>query len=551
MNIYLIIALLSFSQLITVNQLHAQNNTYHYVLKARPSAEGLYLDVSLNYTADSTHILHLPSDYYGTPDLHQWVINFKGVNGTQVLKKEAASREIIPDKRHEVHIEYTIKYDAKELDKYAYAPNVSPHYFYLAGCQWILPTNLIEQKNTYHIQLKSDKSDWVFYSSLAENTNDILLTCSFEEIISAGFGGSDATQDKHYFQLNGKKFSLFIQGDYKFDKSQVLQSFKSIITKQNSFLTDEDSSFYHITILPRSGLLAGASIPHMFYCFIDSNTRHRDLNQLVSHEYFHNWLPNKMNLKTAKGQYEFQREWFSEGFTEYFSRVFLYEMDLLTPDEFVETFNADIVSIKNNPSAVHSYADIVELAVKNQYGAAQKKLSYYRGALIALKWDYELKRKGSDLKEMMLFLFEKAKSAQHMLNDSDLFQYGRQYALDFEKDIQDYIINGNAIPLYETAFPGYTLVNREINLFYSGFDEQRSAKEKIIQGVDINGPAYRAGLRDGMQYVSRQNSNRWSNSWSKDKPYTVIIKQDTSEIPIHFFPEGRAVTVNVYTKMTN
>lgn len=522
-----------------------KDNTYYYDLEVVSSGNELQLDVALTYKSDSSHILQLPMDYYGTPDLHKWVTKIVGDNNTQVLDNQSNSRKIIPNKQNEVHLKYSIKYDPIELDKYSYAPNFSPNFFYMAGCQWMLPTNPIDKTSTYNISMSTKLPNWTLYSSLSEDVSSIEVENSFETLISAGFGGSDKTQMSETFEIEGSKVSVFINGNYSFDKEDLIETLQQIITSQKAYFNDYDQPFYYITVLPRTSLLAGASIPNLFYCFVDSEKQGKELFELIAHEHFHNWLPNKMQLTTPKGEYEFKREWFTEGFTEYISRKLLFDENIVSEDYIIEQINNDIIKMANNPSANESHLDI---AKRKDFGAAQKKLSYYRGALIALKWDTELNAKGSNVKELMLFLFEKAKSSQGKIEDTDIYNFGERYDLDFKKDIEQYIDQGLPIQLPENAFSNYELKPKDIALFYSGFDVNKSASEKIIQGVDTSGPAFQAGLRYGMEYLSRRNSNIWSNSWSAKKPYTVTVLVDGTQKEINFFPIGKSKSLLIYQK---
>jgi predicted metalloprotease with PDZ domain len=259
----------------------------------------------------------------------------------------------------------------------------------------------------------------------------------------------------------------------------------------------------------------------------------------------HNWIGNKMYLPTLKGEYEFKHEWFSEGFTEYYSRKVLYDQSLIPKEYYVELLNKDLVNIENNPSANETYE---EIAARENFGSAQKKLSYYRGVLIALRWDHQLQGKGSSLKEMMLHLYSISKTSDGKISYSDIYSYGEKYTLNFKEDIEAYIINGEKLRLEPGAIVAYQIANQKIKLFDPGFDVQKSAKEKVIQGVNPKGQAYKAGLRNGMQYVKRKNSNRWSNSWSEKLPYTITVIDNRNEKTIEFFPYGETVTVQLYQK---
>jgi len=518
-------------------------NVFYYNLNIVNSNNGLEFHVELKYKRDSIHKVLLPWDYYGTPDLHQWVKSFEVSNGTQIIKAGSNYHRISPNLKGEVYIKYQIKYDSKLLDNYSYAPNVSNSFFYMAGCQWMLPIYPLDQITTFNISINGDDPNWILYSSLSENVNEIELESSYEDLISAGFGGNKNPDSQVTFNLEGMRYSVFINGDFNFDKKLLFKQLKEILRGEKEFFEDHEQSFYYITILPRTGLLAGASIPHLFYCFVDTKESSENIQDLISHEYFHNWLPNKMYLPTLKGEYDFKHEWFHEGFTEYFSRTILFEKEIITKKQYAELFNKDILSILNNPSANESY---LKLASRNNLGAAQKKLSYYRGPLIALRWDYQLSTKGSSLKEMMLFLYEISKENNGKISYQDIFEFGNKFSLNFNKDFEDFIMNGKNIPAESNSFKDYQLISQTVKLFDPGFDVLKSSKDKIIQGVNPNGPAYLAGLRNGMTYVKRKNSNRWSNSWSELKPYIVTVIDNENEKAIAFYPYGKTVDVKLF-----
>ena len=528
-----------------VNSIQIKNNTFYYTLNVVNVNQQLEFHVDLKFKSDSIHKVSLPVDYYGTPDLHKWVQSFKVNNGTKIIEEVSNFRMVSPNEKGKIHIQYQIKYDPVELDKYSYAPNVSNTFFYVAGCQWMLPNFPLTEKATYHISMKSDNKDWTLYSSLSEKVENIVVESSFEDMLWSGFGGNSDQDSQVRFELEGIKYSVFINGDFSFNKKDFFKELKQTLLAQESIFNDNEKSYYHITILPRSGLLAGASIPNLFYCFVDKERPASQIQDLIGHEYFHKWLPNKMYLPTLTGEYSFKHEWFHEGFNEYFSRRVLHETGMMPRDQYVESMNEDVVFILNNPSKNETYEQI---AARPNFGSAQKKLSYARGVLIALKWDTELVKKGSSLKEMLLSLYEISKKNEFIISYNDLYAFGNKYGLDFKNDFESFILQGKKIPLTPEAFSGYEIVQKKVQLFYPGFDVSKSSKEKRIHGVDHNGPAHKAGLRNGMTYVKRKNSNRWSNSWSKEKPYVVTVVDNGQEKAIAFFPYGELAEDYFYQK---
>ena len=150
----------------------------------------------------------------------------------------------------------------------------------------------------------------------------------------------------------------------------------------------------------------------------------------------------------------------------------------------------------------------------------------------------------------MLFLFEKSKSSEGKIEDADIYGFGERFNLNFKSDIEQYIDQGLPIKLPDNSLGIYQLKPKNIALFYPGFDVIKSASEKIIQGVDTSGPAFQAGLRNGMEYVSRRNSNRWSNNWSDKDPYTVKVVVDGTEKKISFHPIGESISLSIYQRIS-
>lgn len=67
------------------------------------------------------------------------------------------------------------------------------------------------------------------------------------------------------------------------------------------------------------------------------------------------------------------------------------------------------------------------------------------------------------------------------------------------------------------------------------FHASRPAKQlinnqnkKIVKGVKKNSSAFKAGLRDGMKYISIDNHNRFGAAWEKNLP--IILKVSNNEL---------------------
>ena len=77
--------------------------------------------------------------------------------------------------------------------------------------------------------------------------------------------------------------------------------------------------------------------------------------------------------------------------------------------------------------------------------------------------------------------------------------------------------------------------------------EETYTKRKI-SGVLPRGPADRAGLKDGMEFVSSTNANRFANAYEFDKPTVIKVRVDGVEKSISFMPAGKIRRVWQYVR---
>ena len=183
-----------------------KEKTYYYEVNANPIGSSLELNISLSYSRDSIHKVYLLSDYYGTPDIYKYVTNFKELKGTQIIDK-GKFKIVTPNQNNKVHLKYDVKYN-NTIDKYSYAPKVDKDFFYLAGCQFLLPSYPLDSLNTYEIKMSASEEKWDFYSSLSSNAEYIKTKSSFDDLISAGFGGSSKNGIKETFNVENYNVML-------------------------------------------------------------------------------------------------------------------------------------------------------------------------------------------------------------------------------------------------------------------------------------------------------------------------------------------------------
>ena len=480
--------------------------------------------------------------------MYKYITAFEGKDGCKIKPADKPNQRIVfPNNKKEISIKYIISYDPKVMDGVSFGPNVSSSHFHVAGCQWLLPIGNISLKHKQEIEIVDAPTGWHFYSSISSNPTKTLIYDSYENLISTAIGGG--SQSYTQLTIKGKPVYVFVAGNYNISKDEILNAVNKIVSVQRDWFNDYDFPFYNITILPRTGIIAGTCIPNLFVCFIKSEITKDELNVLFSHEMFHTWLPNKIYIKLPKGEFDVKYEWVSEGFTDYFARKILLDAGLMTQEKFAELVNRDIINIADNPNLIATYADLIAASNNGKYGTAYKKLSYYRGALIALNWETKIREagKGQQLKNLIRDLYDVSSKNNGEISEQTFFDITMNYGLDAKKDLEQYIIQGLPItPLSDALGKKFELKETSVPSFDPSFSLEQTFKTRKIKGVAGYGNAYNAGLRNEMDFIDIRNSNRFGNGWSVDKPMSVTVKLNNTEKTFDFFPQGKPMTLMLY-----
>jgi predicted metalloprotease with PDZ domain len=515
--------------------------TLHYRIKPVALADRTNLEISVNYPTAKTEPLSvkLPVDCYGTPKLHRFVTSFAGESETVVKSgKDDGERLVQPNPQREIRLKYTLSFDPSALADYTYSPNVGNGYFHVAGCQWMLQIGDPEEKRPHVIELVEAPKDWKLYSSLGVNPAKFEGVASYEDLTATALGGG--REGFSQFIVREKPVSVFVRGKYLISQTEILAAIRKIVTLQRERFNDFSQPFYHVVILPKEDNVAGVRIENMFVSFFKSDVTREQLYVLLSHEMLHNWLTANL-IKPPKGEPGLKYQWFYEGFSDYFARRILFDAQILTPEKFAALINRDVVNIADNPHKSATLQDFTKALENGKFNQAFNKLSYYRGALIALDWDSKIRQRNQEksLGNLIEDVYRLAKN-DGPLSEQAFFELAQKnYGIDAKADFERYILRGEPIPVPPDALgSAFRLRETSVPAFDVGFLLNESRQAKKITGVKPDGAAYRAGLRDGMEVVRVENDNRFSNAWNPSRPLVVVVKEQNKERRISFFPHG-------------
>jgi predicted metalloprotease with PDZ domain len=524
-------------------------STVQYRIKPVPRADRTELDITVRFTAENENPVKviLPTDCFGTPDIDRAVTLMEGVEGTRVKNGEKTNERMAqPSQNGAVSLKYTLSYDPKIFGDYSYGPNVGKNYFHLAGCQFLLHIGDDDQTRRFEFEFENAPSNWQLYSSYSARAEKFEINSSYENLASGVIGGGEKSYD---FTVKGKPVSVFVHGKYDIPDKQIYAAAERIVRLQREWFNDHSQPFYRIVIAPRAGNIAGYAPGNSFICFVKPDITNAELNWLLSHELFHNWLGNKIRIDQPKGDSFIRYEWFTEGVNDYFARKILLEAKLITSEQFAAYVNKDIINIADNPHRTKTLDELAAVAKANQYSTAHKKLSYYRGGLMALNWETQLRRQKAkkDLSDFIRELYKTAAQNGGKIKEQALFDLAVSYGFDIKGDIERHIVRAEPIlPLPDSLGKDYRLQEKEIPSFDPGFDILQTFRSGKISGVAPGGAAHKAGLRDGMEFVDIENSNRFANAWYADKPLIVTVRENAQKRRYEYFPHGSPLKLKLF-----
>lgn len=227
------------------------------------------------------------------------------------------------------------------------------------------------------------------------------------------------------------------------------------------------------------------------------------LRWTIAHEHTHTWIAARTGRQESGAQ-QMATAWFSEGFSDFYMVRTLALAGEITPAEAVARLDLMLTGYDANPLREAPGSRIVADYWKDRNA---QRFPYQRGALLALKWDEEIRRKTggkADLDDVVLQMrdhyqrFSAGKGPDVVTGVVSAAWVKAQ--VDLRPDIARYADGGALVALPEQLFDGCVDMRLTVTpAFDAGFDYAGSFEGKIVKGVRARGPAWNSGLRDGMR----------------------------------------------------
>lgn len=340
--------------------------------------------------------------------------------------------------------------------------------------------------------------------------------------------------------LRGAPLRVAVLGDWNFTPDQLADTVAPIIAAEDAFWGDASTPFL-VAMAPLGELPSGLSYTGTGRAdaFSIASTSAFELRQAVrflAHEYMHSWVP--IALGSMPEEEEARDYWFSEGFNDYLAAKVLLRARLWSLAEWAADKNETLLRYGTSPAKTIKAADIAARFWTDQ---AVQQVSYDRGHLLAAKLDAEIAARSGGKESLESVLRVQRQAAE---NSSELATVlfrkvlKEQTGIDIDSDLERYARRGEPLLLPADLFGDCArLVAVRRKEFHRGYDAAATREAGgIVTGVVPDGPAYAAGLRDGMRLIRRE-AGKVSDSTVE---MAYLVSDGTGEKVIRFLPEGKA-----------
>jgi predicted metalloprotease with PDZ domain len=363
----------------------------------------------------------------------------------------------------------------------------------------------------------------------------------WNRILKVLFAGGNFRVSKS--EENGTMVVFAARGIWKFSDADVLQQIRRVTDAENRFWNAAPLSYFLVTLAPfddKSGNEDGSAFTNAYMLFL-SHEDAMDFEQirLMAHEMFHHWNPMSMGPRSA----DEVAQWFAEGFTVYYAGVIPLRAGLTPYDDYLKYLNRWLRQYQASPLRGMKEADWKTLS---HAGGPGYELSYERGTAIALWADAAIRARNGGKASLDNVMFDLVRQSQTQnpppdFTDERVVAAFVPYLSPTEmQQLRRMTIDGTDVPLPEGLGGCAARESEKQVVVDPGFDEQTSYSKKIVSGVVPDGPAYRAGIRNGQELF------RWSiynEDPSKDALLGVVI--DGQKKTITFSP-AKEVIVEQY-----
>lgn len=394
-----------------------------------------------------------------------------------------------------------------------------------------------------------EAAGWQVVSSwgAGEDTREVAATT--EDVAGALFVAGDVALLTR--NIRGHPLTVTVAGDrWAFTPDEFADLCTRLVETERAFFDDFERDFYWVSLVPtgppmeHGASIGGSGLKNCFSMSVTPNAGFnegdlggQELVRILAHEMFHEWNGHVM----LRQEPEELLYWFSEGFTDYYARCFLYRDGFMDIGDYAASLSHSLEQYATNPLRDEPNERIMEAFWQS---SDAHNLPYRRGDVVAMVLDASVRRRSGgrqSLDDVMRELLRAAREEGRSLSIDYLFRTFDEFAdRKTVASLREIVENGGMPALEDDTFgPCFAITGVDVHVFDVGFDLQPSIRDRVVTGLRDDTEAYRAGLRNGMPLM------RWSvygGDPNKEAVFRVEVDGETKDIA--YLPKGHAVTAH-------
>lgn len=504
------------------------------------------IDVDLEFKGSSTGETQIMyADKWGGSVFHEDFSNIKVLN--RLAKIETVPEKNVRTIRHKpneiLKIKYTLTQKVPSPNQ-TYRVIIQDKYFHLIGQASLITPYVENEKEKYLVtmEFKGFPKTYKFANSFFVNKQKNTFEASMFEILYGLYLGGDFRVFET--KINDNPLYLAIRGEWKFKDTDLFETATKIVSYQRDFFNDHDFDLFLISLIPNEQdccSSGGTGLTQSFATFASKDVElHRQIKFLLSHELFHTWNGRRIERQEP----EELVYWFSEGFTDYYSRLLLLRSNEISLKEYIDDYNQSLFEYFTSPYKNEPNERILK-DFWNNYDI--EKLPYRRGRILAHRWNEKIKKatKGkSSIDNVLKTLFEEAQSKGTVVSAETLDRLSKPFLKKgIKQDLKNFVDKG------KTIIPGKLDLGTCARLkkvkrgkLEHGYDYKKSYEKMVVAGLKIDSPAYESGLREGDQILARnivppikKSSITVLDKEGKQKTFRFFAEDKNKQYQIYFY----------------
>lgn len=509
--------------------LPAQDFSCSYVITHK-SENTLSIKVTVVANKLELNELLLPNEWDGEEELYEHIQNIKPISSSlKIVNTDSPyKKKLMGTNKSGVVFQYDLVSDLAKrpiIKSMFNRPYISEKYLYLLGTNFLVfPHFPNTSSGNFTFEFRNFPEDCLFVNSygVSSKTN---YTGTISKVVKSVF----AAGSSQYLQYN-KEANVVLLGSLKLDVKEISQFLRSVKTLMNTIIPIKNEGF--VFFYPMDDYqISGSKGMNSFRMYIskESTDLSMDKKELLAHELFHFLNPGELGTIRDEKLY-----WFTEGFTDFYANWILYRIKEIDFKELV--MNANKIFHRYYISPFLNMTS-EEMIVKRRKFPKAQKIPYQQGFITALNWNakiHKVTEGNANLDDFMRMLYDLRKRVNDEFHEKDIVEaFQKVTGLDISSDI-DKIKKGLTLEPVKGAFgENASLKKISISSFDPGFNLEKTFETRIITGVNPDGPAYKAGLRNGQKFKGGGMLKE------ADKLADINIEIDGKEKNIKYYPASK------------